>query len=156
MKDIISYKTALALKEAGFPQPKPEAGQVWYNNNGDAVIYLRSGFAPADGFVSIGDYFHLVYDTSVNYCVESSIRSSLDISIESFLSNHCYASSATDLLRELPQMSLTYYFIEEADPSWWDVEFYDTITPEGQSLSEHPTNPAEALAAAWLEKNKKQ
>lgn len=30
MKDYATYETAVRLKEAGFPQPAPEAGQVWY------------------------------------------------------------------------------------------------------------------------------
>ena len=30
MKDIVSYETAVRLKEAGFPQPTPEVGQMCY------------------------------------------------------------------------------------------------------------------------------
>lgn len=30
MKNLVSFETAKALKAAGFPQPKPEAGQFWY------------------------------------------------------------------------------------------------------------------------------
>lgn len=37
MKDIVSYETAKQLKEAGFVQPKPEAGQFWYQEFSEAV-----------------------------------------------------------------------------------------------------------------------
>jgi hypothetical protein len=31
MNNFVTYETALRLRAAGFPQPKPEAGQVWYD-----------------------------------------------------------------------------------------------------------------------------
>ena len=37
MKDIVSFETAKQLKEAGFPQPMPEAGQFWYQEFSEAV-----------------------------------------------------------------------------------------------------------------------
>lgn len=30
MKNVVTFEAARALKEAGFPQPEPEAGQAWY------------------------------------------------------------------------------------------------------------------------------
>ncbi len=35
MKNIVSFETARALKEAGFPQPGPEWGQFWCNQHGE-------------------------------------------------------------------------------------------------------------------------
>lgn len=32
--DIVSFETAKKLKEAGFPQPSPEFGQMWYALHG--------------------------------------------------------------------------------------------------------------------------
>ena len=32
MRNILTCETAFKLKDAGFPQPKPDAGQVWYLN----------------------------------------------------------------------------------------------------------------------------
>ena len=133
MKDIVSFETALALEKAGFPQPEPEAGQLWYTQKGTACICLKV----VPGWITFafpGD--RDTYDTRPGQVT--------------------FAPSVTDLLRELPQMSLTFYSIGPNDDEWWMVEFYDAITPEGQVLSEHPNNPAEALAAAWLEKNKTQ
>lgn len=31
MRNHVTYETAVRLKEAGFPQPVPEEGQLWYN-----------------------------------------------------------------------------------------------------------------------------
>jgi hypothetical protein len=31
MSNYVTYETALRLRAAGFPQPKPQAGQMWYD-----------------------------------------------------------------------------------------------------------------------------
>jgi hypothetical protein len=33
MKHVVSFETAKALKEAGYPQPEFETGQIWYDPN---------------------------------------------------------------------------------------------------------------------------
>lgn len=38
MTQHVSYETAVRLKEAGFPQPEPQYGQCWYNDNGGQII----------------------------------------------------------------------------------------------------------------------
>lgn len=43
MENLCNYETALALKQAGFPQPEPEAGQVWYNASRQAIIITHIG-----------------------------------------------------------------------------------------------------------------
>lgn len=40
MKNIVSFETAKRLRSAGFPQPKPEAGQFWFDPYGDLYIAL--------------------------------------------------------------------------------------------------------------------
>lgn len=61
MIDVVSFETALKLKNAGFLQPNPEAGQFWYGKKtaGDAepgslcvLIGTETGdlrFCPIDG-----------------------------------------------------------------------------------------------------------
>lgn len=34
---MVNFETARALKEAGFPQPKFQFGQIWYNSSGGAA-----------------------------------------------------------------------------------------------------------------------
>jgi len=38
MKNYVTFETAQRLKEAGFPQPEPEFGQVWYEKNANAYV----------------------------------------------------------------------------------------------------------------------
>jgi len=49
--NTVTFETAKRLKEAGFPQPEPEFGQVWYSPNGAIrVIYIKTYdlvFAPS-------------------------------------------------------------------------------------------------------------
>ena len=40
MKHLVSFETAKALKEAGYPQPDFETGQVWYTLDGLPHIKL--------------------------------------------------------------------------------------------------------------------
>jgi hypothetical protein len=59
MKNILSYETARALKEAGFPQPETvELFQTW--NNGRAIFFVdqtcRTGIAPEKFFESYPVY----------------------------------------------------------------------------------------------------
>ena len=41
MKHIVSFETAKALKEAGYPQPEFETGQIWYNSFGAKTVIGR-------------------------------------------------------------------------------------------------------------------
>ncbi len=55
MKNIVAYQTAIKLKAAGFPQPDPEAGQIWYQtwNRNHPIIILRR-FGGKNGLFYIG------------------------------------------------------------------------------------------------------
>jgi hypothetical protein len=63
----LSAESARHLKELGYPQPKPKAGQVWYSlldypykilNGPFAILFyenlLTGGIKPFDGVVSLG------------------------------------------------------------------------------------------------------
>lgn len=41
MKNFCNYETSIRLKAAGFPQPRPEAGQTWYMEGGAPLIVLK-------------------------------------------------------------------------------------------------------------------
>lgn len=99
MKDIISHKTALALKEAGFPQPEFGPGQFWYDEDGGVFVV---GLNVSNGLRSL---------VHISWIYRPESKDAVT-----------FAPSVTDLLRELPDRY----------------------------------NAAELLAAAWLEKNKKQ
>ena len=58
MKHIVSFETAKALKEAGYPQPEFEAGQFWYDLDGTLFIKSRHPFrflSPESGGIWILD-----------------------------------------------------------------------------------------------------
>lgn len=40
MKNVVSYQMAIALRDAGFPQPEVERGQVWLGTDGRDCIVL--------------------------------------------------------------------------------------------------------------------
>lgn len=44
MKNTVSFETASRLKAAGFPQPEPEFGQVYFDVDGDRLICLEENF----------------------------------------------------------------------------------------------------------------
>lgn len=132
MKDIVSYETAVRLKEAGFPQPTPEAGQVWYHGllKKDAAV-LIANFKTHDGSQPSSTLYFLNGSGSsiVTKVAEESI----------------YAPTATDILRELPSYSL---FFSSLTRQW--VGAFDEMAI---TYNEH--NPAEAAAEAWLKINEK-
>lgn len=105
MKDIITFETAVRLKEAGFPQPAPEVGQVWYNNDFGPFFVgklwmadrrLRNIFYPNTGKV-----------------VNKEIR---------LFPDFVFAPTATDIIRMIPDYELLSFATQDR------VLFIDTIT----------------------------
>ena len=148
MKNVTTHETSAALKAAGFPQPEPEAGQVWYLDAGDAVFI--------NGINARGEII----------CAAPSL-----INIEGhfvFNPDACesmpFAPTAADILRELfvavNSMRAEGYAVG-IDIDFWitenqwvcqiseDLPFdvMPTILGTGETL-------AEACAAAWLELKK--
>ena len=126
MKNIVTFETAQRLKEAGFPQPEPERGQVWYNETGEEYFITNTGGACVD--YACGDYWYVDRSLSADGCV--------------------FAPTATDILQNLPIQYEMYYSEREGcffthcrSDDGFIVPFYYHI------------NPAEAAAAAWLELN---
>lgn len=127
MKDCCTPATSARLKAAGFPQPDPAPGQVWYVH-GDTVILSAHPTTPS--------WLRMFYLSAR----ESALKA-FDIRKEVF-SEHTFAPGVADLLRALPA---TYVFSRNWITSKYEVELNGRVF--------NNENPAEALAAAWLSEN---
>lgn len=124
MKNHCTFKTALALKQAGFPQPEPEAGQVWWVNKDQCfVIYDKNKD------LSFGVYFG------------SGLNGAFD---NALMDEFTFAPKAADILRELGHLYPVRFNGSEfqVDPDMYPNETYLN------------NNPAEVCAAAWLDLKK--
>jgi hypothetical protein len=127
---LLSYETAKRLKEAGFPQPVPEVGQVWYNAIGYPFIIVRN----------MGGVF-----------VCCSLRDgnlSNEIKGSDILSACSFVPTPTDILRELG-FEFQGYFAAIVN------EFVCLQDGAPGVKSWQHENPAEACAMAWLYINEK-
>lgn len=138
MKDIVTFETAVRLKEAGFPQPVPEAGQWWYNP--DFGPFLVGKLWMVDGRL------RNIFYPDTGKVVNKQIRLFPDC---------VFAPTATDILRESPN----YYYIRKYR---YDTENRFSIFCELQEgdltqiAKGVDINPAEAAAEAWLKLNDKK
>ncbi len=123
MKNITTFETARALKEVGFPQPEPEAGQVWYDKDGERFVCLSStGYMVA---VDGGDVFQAPD-----------------------MSGLIYAATATDILRELDEEYTLGY--SKGFEEWWcesDTGYASRNTNSAEACAEkyfEPKRPTRA------------
>lgn len=134
MKNTATFETALKLKEAGFPQPEPEAGQFWYNPDFGLFLVGRRSFI--DGRMRNIFYF----ETGKSYDKE-----------DASFADCIFAPTATDILRELkdniPNLVCTH---RPKNNGATFVCYYSAH----QFISDD--NPAEAAAIAWLKINSKK
>ncbi len=131
MKNVVSFETAIALKEAGFPQPEPEAEQFWYNPDfGLFVVGPRShGFA----------YRHI----SIFYPETGKVYEKE----QGKFSDCVFAPDVADILKQLPG-----WYASLDRTKWVCVNGY----PEKGDKEHINDNPAEAAAAAWLQTHRKK
>jgi hypothetical protein len=126
MKDTVTFETAVRLKEAGFPQPTPEAGQWWYNPNGILfVVYL------------------------VHELVELHELGRRNTSIGHYWEDWTFAPTATDILRELSSDCV----LGTKKLGGWICGSWRLISSDYMKFfvaGMHDENPAEAAASAWL------
>ncbi len=127
---MISHNTAKQMAELGFPQPEPKFGQVWYTQIGNAVIC-------SDSYRDI-EYLH------IEFCMPGAIiaRDNTDDMV--------YAPTVPDIMRELYHVMTPIVFFEN---NVWTVGY-----PAGLGVIEPICNdkdPEEALAKAWIEKQRK-
>ncbi len=93
MKDIVTFETAVRLKEAGFPQPFPQAGMFGYNDAGYLFVKTHDGHTSNNRYGSV----------LLNGGNDNITLSKNDFKFVVF------APTATDILRELgPLFDLSY------------------------------------------------
>ncbi len=132
MKNTVTFETAQRLKNAGFPQPMPEAGQVWYANDVNMRVSIVHVSGRAVNHVNQG--YMLIYNTP----------------IREFKTDCVFAPTATDILAQMPDgYSLVKFsgnlFVCTNDQLRIVAEFKYVLSD----------NPAEAAALAWLKLNEK-
>lgn len=78
----VTYETAVRLKEAGFPQPAPEAGQFWYGKKsagqsvkGSLCVLIGTptgalSFSPIDGLKNSDNNFFVFAPTATDILKE--------------------------------------------------------------------------------------
>ena len=123
---IVSFETAKRLKEAGFPKPRPDEGQIWYNAAGIMYVITYS------------------YGKTCDYVV----RGSNNVWLERGLNDgEVFGPTATDIMQHLPGWSLMF-----TETGWICFPSkYWFGKPDFSS-----SNPAEAAAEAWFFEKSKQ
>jgi hypothetical protein len=125
--DIVTFETAKALKEAGFPSPSLRKGQVWYHDTNKEYQVVDVGIGEASAY-----HYRTVGGVVGEHGFAFRIRK-------------FFAPSAVDILNWLgADWALS---VEDGSPRW------RCFTPHGAQEYFHE-NPAEACAAAWLAYNK--
>lgn len=143
MKNIVTFETAKKLKEAGFPQPEPERGQVWYNEDKDLGVLGNCISATFDfTWCSVGDNYDGHDDHYEN--------------ADSILKEYVFAPAATDILRHINKSGyldrwVNRFMLSRSISYIADVE--NDVLPEvranvGIRLS-YIINP-EKVAKSWL------
>lgn len=124
----VTFETARRLKEAGFPQPAPDLGQVWYYNGG--------------GFLQVVEF-----DNEQNMPIIYAFGSAY-YERRPYWNQLIFACAATDILKELPG----YYLIRYGPHDMPNLPMgfaFGCINPS-RNTSWNDDNPAEACALAWL------
>jgi len=143
--NILSFQTAVRLKEAGFPQPTPAPGQFWYAkkpSGGTDLFLMVEGNAGRVFGVLQGK--HDPFD-----CRE--ISSNLYSNWRQWL---IFAPTATDILEQLGNRYVMWFDESPKVQKWCVARAGDSVHDTGTPFLHD--NPHEAAAAAWLELNKKQ
>jgi len=135
MKDIATFETAVRLKEAGFPQPIPEAGQWWYNP--DFGVFLVGKLYMVDG--RLRNIFYPDTGKGINKEIRLFV-------------NFVFAPTATDILRELLPLIFELYYSKTND----DFVLQRRSDDDNTLYAFYNENPAEAVAEAWLKLNEKK
>lgn len=133
MKNVVSFETAKALRDAGFPIPDIQIGQVWYNDLKEPSVIVQRDHE----FKTQWAGCHLGTGATGNMFKASEIKE-----------NCCFAPTATDIMKELGR-----HFSMSIDYIGWIVRHHD-LSEHGVGRHVHE-NPAEACALAWLELKKK-
>lgn len=128
MKNVVTPETARKMKEAGYPQPDPEPGQVWYID--ETPIFITG-----------------VYKTTTSTDYWYSKINGTQFHEKYFPESAVFAPTATDILKEL---SVDYALVYAGN----EPTIISTVEKRLPFLYKHK-NPAEACALAWLQINTK-
>ncbi len=140
MDNIVTFETAQRLKEAGFPQPEFEPGQIWHRKNKEGQNerqYIVKNWLANRVFAiecATGSFYKdVVFNskdlTGHNYAMWSK--------------SLVFAPTATDILRQMPGFSVL--FLDNGNSAGWTV-----LNHANECFAFHEHNPAEAVAQAWL------
>ena len=91
MKNVVTFETAVRLKEAGFLQPEPEVGQCWYNDTGLLGIIVKY-----EGFRL---YSYCSFETGKTITAPEKVF---------YAAHNVFAPTAIEILRELQYADLTF------------------------------------------------
>lgn len=125
--NTVNKETAFALKEAGFPQPEPAFGQVWYDTNEMPMVIV---FVSYKGIFTFTAY----YD---NGKVQPYVL------LREALAEMAFAPNAVDILAEMPASARLSRSIE----SEWVVKRTITQFYDEESFV---ANPHTAAAHSYL------
>ena len=139
--DKVTPETAIALKDAGFPQPKqPKFGDFFYMDN-ETLMFQRE--IPRKGFLS-WEFLNCEPEEDGFYSAELAEHNSHTFT---------FAPTATDIMKKLGRGYVLWH--EDKPNVGWFCRLTGTFSIEAGWPFYHQ-NPAEAAAQAWLHKNKKR
>jgi len=124
---MVTRQTAIRLKNAGFPQPAPAMGQIWFDPFGDARFVRGRGCAFTLFNLNTG---------VVNLLLDGS----------TFWDEAVFAPTVTDILPLLP----TTYRIGAGGG---DFVVWEMVDEDTDYASVFHNNADEAAALAWLDIN---
>ena len=140
MNNVVSFETAKRLEAAGFPQPAPQVGQMWYPRHLGALCLIIHANETGPSWLVVGN----VESGSISRFTPEALVSAL-----------VYAPSVTDILNHLRGN----YRLSCSNSGWWcdRVEELPDLA-DGFKVVEcyNDENPAEACAAAWLSIHEKK
>ena len=136
--NIVSAETALKLKEAGFPQPVPRAGQIWLDVNNFPYIILEDSSISNPALKYPYQCRPIVFVPATTYWYASKKKVMVG----------AYMPMVTDLF---PRVTYALWKNKATEGYEW-IAYSEQIeeAPEGFS---HPQNPCEALAKLWMAQN---
>lgn len=131
---MLTFETAIRLKDAGFPQKETAFGQIWYLKDTFVrtcvFVYLTGGESKVRKFVERDTGIALL-----SYSMEGAV----------------FAPTATEILKALGQKYVLWFDESPKVSQWFCAETGNLPSEAGRPFGNE--NPAEACAEAWLQLN---
>ena len=142
MNNVTTFETSQRLKAAGFPQPVPAFGHLWYIFDKQ---FNKAKFEPA---IVVGVH-NAIQDKEFSVIYKSGSCREYDFDD---LSNFYFAPTAADILKELPTKTLLFL----SDTWHCGIQHGEILRNEfGWQHIAMSDNSAEAAALAYLSLNEK-